>query len=251
MFEGTITKRLLENFESEVLVLRSENTCQHRIAELLLNIAAALPANAISSLKKYQSDVWSKTMRLISKRQLAVTSEEFIHMSITSFKLLLDRKIVIGRRRKTWERRIHTCKSKHRPVLTKYNNWGRDHFYDNRYNDFHSLLDATCSYVNVTIPSSVTMFKSSPIFNCVNNATSNNTAETPPVLIDRISCTNLSYHEFVEYYEYPEITGIISYIPFEEICHTFNKSHLQVLKQQCRREFKLCTGYSGSDVTYN
>ena len=238
VFKGTITQKLLENFVSEVMVLQGENTCQYRVAELLLRVAAALPANAISALNKYQSDIWSKTMRLISSKQLSMSSGEFLETSISSLKMLLDKNVVTTHRKKTWERRIQTCKSKHRPILTKYNNWGRDRFYDKRNPDFRSLLDAPCGYADVTVPTSTTVFKSSPIFNCVNGATADNLKSNVPSLIDRISCRNLTYQQFVESYEKPEIPVIISDIPLEENWQALNRWTLKDLKRYGRREFK-------------
>jgi hypothetical protein len=38
-----------------------------------------------------------------------------------------------------WEKKILVAKGKHRPILTKRNNWGKDGFRNHRYNDFLSL----------------------------------------------------------------------------------------------------------------
>ena len=100
----TISEKLIQNFESEVSVLRGENTGQARVAELLLRVSAALPSNAITSLNKYHFDVWTRMVRMCSGKMLSHSPEKFTLVAIHDLDKLLDRRVIIGRRRRTWER---------------------------------------------------------------------------------------------------------------------------------------------------
>lgn len=98
---------------------------------------------------------------------------------------------------RTWERRIETAKQKHRPKLKK---WSKDRFAD------RSVLGRFSNFIS-------TFSNLSKQIRDVSVLTANTKSPSSLQVIDRVSCDTMTLHEFIEYYERPELPCIISNIP--------------------------------------
>ena len=106
------------------------------------------------------------------------------------------------RQPRTWERRLSEAKRKHRPKLK---DWGKDEFATRRSLDFQTLGRFDPNFVTVQRISELRERKMAA-------------DEGSLVMHDihRVEYDNLSYENFVEYFERPAIPCIIGGIPFSE-----------------------------------
>lgn len=93
------------------------------------------------------------------------------------------------------KRRFLEAKRKHRPKLQ---NWERDGFGTNREQDFLALRALDCGFTRI----------------CDASLAADRHQE--PAQLYRISCSNLSYDEFIRYFERPALPCIIADVPTVE-----------------------------------
>ena len=167
------------------------------VARLVLDVASRLPANAIHFSRAEAFSCWKNTMALIEQGKIDMDRDYFADTCSDDLLSLMDSLVVKGKRRRTWERRMQVAKERHRPRLTKANNWGRDRFYDKRREDFLALRDEKSAVIDVETPTPL----------------AHSSEESRPfaalTAIDRISCRYLTYTQFVERYVAFELDGVI------------------------------------------